>query len=70
MTGPYMAMAGLALVLALCGALWWQIDRNADLRNERDALRGTITDTEDFIDAASNPDGAGWLDRLRSGADG
>jgi Flp pilus assembly protein TadB len=65
MTRLYLMAGAASLVLCLLVALWWQVQRNADLRNQRDAANETINSTEDFNDAASNPDYCPWLDRLR-----
>ena len=58
-------LGGAAIAFAaVLAALWWQIDRNASLRAQLDAANSTITNSEEFNNAASNPDGLSWLERL------
>ena len=60
----YIAAGGVSLVLALSAFIYWQINRNADLRNERDGLQTTITNTENFNEGTANPDNVPWFERL------
>jgi hypothetical protein len=57
-------MIGGAIIIALSFALWGQIDRNASLRAKLGACNATITTSEDFNAAISNPDSLPWLERL------
>ncbi|WP_226783317.1 hypothetical protein [Oceaniglobus trochenteri] len=70
MTRLYLLIGGAAVVASLAGALWWVIEDNANLRAERDGLRGYI-ETRKGIDNADighgDPaDDTDWL-RERSG---
>ena len=65
MTRLYIIAALLLCVIALIAMVAWQSRIVTDLRQERDAANETINSTEDFNDAASNPDNCAWLDRLR-----